>query len=146
MAKRKKLADTDDLHRAGLIGPDQLFLYKRVEGISEAEQVLAAYRSAIIDLLRSDVPLSKGTRNLLSNELVALWWPYQGSPQKQRRRDREKAQRAAERELIKYLSETKYKDASDPIMRATQKAAEAFGVTVAALQRRRSRYLKRATD
>jgi hypothetical protein len=54
--------------------PDWGFIYRRIKGVSE-RRLEDAYHEAIIALLRSDVPLSRHTRTMLSNELVSLWWP-----------------------------------------------------------------------
>jgi hypothetical protein len=150
VAKRKKLSpsshelgvDLDDQLALGKITPDRHFLLTRVAGIRDPDD---AYREAMITLLRSDIPLSRTTRDLLSNELVTAWWP-KGSPQKQRRRDREQQARAAERGLVDYIAKTKHKDASNPLTLAQQDADKEFGLKEGTLQRRRSRYRKHAKE
>jgi hypothetical protein len=44
------------------------------------------HRAAIITLLRSDIELSRHTRDLLSNELSSLWWP---NPMREKRAHRQ---------------------------------------------------------
>jgi hypothetical protein len=93
-----------------------------------------AQRCAIIKLLRSEAPLDRYVRDLLSNELVTLWWPRK----KQRQRDREAAWLQHERALIDYFAAMKH-DAP------AQAAAKALGFRdVEAMREVRKRYQKSA--
>jgi hypothetical protein len=59
---------------AALAEPDLQFINQRIAGVGK-DEIEDAFRAAHIALLRSDVPLSRVTRILLSNELSRLYWP-----------------------------------------------------------------------
>src|SRR5262249_20606046 len=69
------LATLDDLRDLGELEPDQHFLLKRIEGIRDDAQAEEALYRAVVDLLRSGIPLSQHTRDLTAGELERLWWP-----------------------------------------------------------------------
>jgi hypothetical protein len=125
-----------------LADPDWRFILKRlgdrrVELAEHPERIEDAHRAAIIALLRSDIPLSRVTRDMLSNTLVTLWWPRK----KQRKRSSEQAWLLHERCLRDLLAEHHRKlGANDPETQAEPDAAEALGLTLSALRGRRRRY------
>jgi hypothetical protein len=136
------LVDIDDLLDLGAIDRETHFLVKATEGIRDAEKLEGAYRCAIIDLLRSDVPIGRVTRDMLANTLVTLWWPRKRQPQ----RTREQAWLLHERALRDHLAEAhKQQGARNPRTLAEEEAAKALGFRdIEGLRKTRYRYGKRA--
>jgi hypothetical protein len=64
----------DDLRDSGLIEPDQHFLLMGVQGTT-VETIEDTLFQALLDLLRSDIPLSRLTRHQTAGELERLRWP-----------------------------------------------------------------------
>jgi hypothetical protein len=87
---RTDLLDIDDLRDLGIIEPDAHFILKRIEGIPgdarrDAATVLDVVRRAYIDLQRSDVPLSRSTRDMVAGELESQYLPKREREQRNRR-------------------------------------------------------------
>jgi hypothetical protein len=122
--------------------PDQLWVLERVQGVSE-EHFLDAFRQAHIDLLASDIPLSRDMRDTLCDELASLYWP-EGSHAKERKRSRDWVYLMYERAEINYLAaQYKQQGVSAPRAEAEKKVAERRDISVGALRRRRARYRKK---
>jgi hypothetical protein len=120
---------------AAMLEPDFDFIDERIPlGNVGEDDLLDAYRAAHIALLRSNIPLSRATRNLLSNELARLWWPKHAAPQI--RKNKSKLDRYAINAMARVL---KAKGVPNAKGAAEKEWARCQGVTVGALHQRRYR-------
>jgi hypothetical protein len=71
------------------VGPDPewMFIWQHLERMNGmlGAQLLDAYRAMYIDLLRSDIPLSRATRDLIAGELESLYLPKREHDKRHRR-------------------------------------------------------------
>jgi hypothetical protein len=130
----------DTLFEHGKISADQYFLYKRLERIHDREKLWEALQRAVLDLLRSDIPLDLYRRNQIAAELERLWWPKEYSRKK--RENQPKFDRAQ----IKMLGEVFKQDGfRDPMTRAEAAWAQMQGIGIEALRQRRKRQRRKSS-
>jgi hypothetical protein len=117
--------------------PDWKFVCQRLKekgvGIGD-DQFSDAFVMACIDLLRSDVPLSRSTRDMLANHLASMFWPkFHAQYERETRVERDRA-------CIDVLSLFfKAKGVGNYRGEAERQWAHLRGVSVSALRQRRYR-------
>ena len=109
--------------------PAMEFLYDRLKGV-EAKNVDRAMHRAMVDLLRSDIPLNHQSRQWIADLFWGLAFP--NPPKEAQNKRRAKAAFAAS--LKRYLI-----GRGTTGLEAEQFVAETFGLTVAALRKRMER-------
>jgi hypothetical protein len=80
--------------------------FKRMNGMPE-DQLLDAYRAMYIDLLRSDIQLSRATRDLIAGELESLYLPKRERDKRRRRAVRQFKAQGMRRSLDALLEQLK---------------------------------------
>jgi hypothetical protein len=125
---------------------DGVFIRERLQALDaktkrDGAAVEDAYRRIILDLLRSRTP-SRRTLRQVAGELERLWWPSK----KRERRGRERVFLWHADDLTNYLADQhREQGARNPKTRAERDAAKAFGLSVAGLRQRHTRYRRRAS-
>jgi lambda repressor-like predicted transcriptional regulator len=110
--------------------PAKQFLFDRLKGVDDANIYDEMYR-AMVDLLRSDIPLDRYSRQSIAESLWRLAFPNPARDARQKRR----VQAAVAEDLKRFLQ---YR--GEPALKAEQLVAEALGVkSVDALRKRRQR-------
>src|SRR5262249_45337425 len=117
------LRDNDDLLELGLIEADEHFISERIENC-DPEKVEDTYRRAVLDLLRSDIPLSRFTRDLVAGEWERLWRPDPEAEKRARRLIKATVIRA---DLEVAIAENKRKGVKRPVKEAKNKIAKHWG-------------------
>ena len=114
-----------------------------MKDVKTAEDALEAMRHWTVDLLDAEHPPSRHLLRMIAGELKTLYWPDQGSHDKQRRRDNERAWLISVDAQIKHLAATKYRDCEgdNAVTRAEADVAEMHGYSSSeGLQKMRERY------
>jgi hypothetical protein len=114
----------DDLLALGLITPADHFLAKRFMGCQDAEKLEDTHRHALVDLLRSDVPLDRRTRNWIAGELERLSWP---NPEAEKRARRQAKAYVIRKDLDAAIAENKQAGVVRPVKAAKDKVAVHWG-------------------
>jgi hypothetical protein len=123
-------------------------LRKYTAGVGD-DDLSDALLHMVVDLLDAGHYPSRHMLRMISRELQRLAWPDQGSPAKERQRNKEAAWLHLERATIDHLAATKYKDARNARASAEQEFAAMHGMKVRSLRRKRERYrssLKQTTE
>jgi hypothetical protein len=121
---------------------EQATLYKYTHGVS-GDELEEAVHHWLVDLLDMGHYPSRHMLRMISGELQRLYWPDRGSHKQQAQRSKEQAKLYVERLEIDHLAATKYQSVRNARTRAEQDVAEAEGLNVSGLRKRRDRYRKR---
>ena len=118
------------LSDAELDGINLHFLLKPFENHVSAwegcawEKVEDTYRHRFVDLLRSDIPLSRFTRDWAAGELERVWWP---NPEAEKRARRLIKATVVRKDLEAAIAENKRKGVKRPVTEAKEEIARHWG-------------------
>jgi hypothetical protein len=125
---------------------EQDMLSQYTEGCSTGEEALKAVACWIVDLLEMNHPPSRRLREIMAAEFRRLYWPDQGAPRKQRRREREAAQLVLWQMQIEHLAANKYRNERYPEAAAKREIAKTLGMSSASFRNKRRLYRNSLKD
>lgn len=121
----EELLSSDDLRY--LTPPDLHFLIKRIESMPPADKrdvdkVEKVHKRAILDLLRSSIPLGRIMRDSVADELARLWWP---DPEAEKRAHRQMKAYVMRADLEVAIAENRRKGSTEtPVKKAKDEVAK----------------------